>query len=74
MSDRSVIQYVNSNDHLPNEETLRAEIESQKAIFPGTEWRSLGEARVLIVIGYESVFSSNIIRFSLHSFHLAKAW
>lgn len=33
MSDRSVIQYVNSNDHLPNEETLCAEIESQKAIF-----------------------------------------
>lgn len=33
MSDRSVIQYVNSNDHLHNEETLRAEIESQKAIF-----------------------------------------
>lgn len=33
MSDRSVIQYVNSNDHLPNEELLRAEIELQKAIF-----------------------------------------
>lgn len=33
MSDKSVIQYFNSNDHLPNEELLRAEIESQKAIF-----------------------------------------
>lgn len=74
MSDRSVIQYVNSNDHLPNEETLRAENRVAESYFPDTECRSLGEARVLIVIGYESVFSSNIIRFSLHSFHLAKAW